>query len=182
MTAMHLLGTVTAVLGLTLLGWLVYQLTGVMARRRRAIDEFDAADSAPIYEGDQMRQLNREMAHAGRVRPLDHLPSEAERTDMLTALRAVCPDCGVDHVDKCAPSALPVVDDYITGEIVAVTDIPSDEQDTGLTTVIMSRLDEFRTDWHWVGGEWHPPAGLTDALGADDWLKQLLLETELVPA
>jgi hypothetical protein len=182
MTAMHLLGTITATIGGLLILWLLH-LTFAWRKRTAAArrDQWAAADHAPITEADQFVADIRAAAADVRTIAMDALPSAEARTELISTLRQDCPDCGIDHTGECMTrpvETVPAIDDYITGEIVAYRDPPTQ---TDLTPVLMSKLREFHSEWHWVGGELFPPTGLVDSLHEDDWLKQLL-EADLVPA
>lgn len=190
MTTEEILKSLMIGTGTVLFAWLLACTVRRLTSGARRADPFLAADNAPIIPGDQLGQLRAEMRRERRpaspsvVPEREHLPSAAERTDMMAALRSDCPSCGTDHIGACAKTELlpelvtasVAVDEYITGEIVS-----RDHTDIDMTSVIQQRLDEFHSEWHRVGDEWHPPTALTDTLDADDWLR-LLLEQELVPA
>lgn len=124
---------------------------GNQARKRRR-----ELEPAEYYGDERAPELPRYRAaelHEDTVR----LPTLAERTQALTALRDVCQYCGLDHVGDCAYSRdlLPAEDDYITGEIVKIIDSAD--------------------DWHWSLGQWVAPARLYERLDPSDWLHELLV-------
>jgi hypothetical protein len=184
MTAMHILVTATATLGGLLILWLLHLVFSWRKRTEVARrDQWAVADHAPITEADAFVRDIRAAAADVRTIAMDTLPSAEARTELITTLREACPRCGIDHTDECADMTRPVetvpaIDDYITGEIVAYHE-PATQTD--LTPVLMSKLNEFHSEWHWVGGELFPPTGLVNSLHDDDWLKQLL-EQDLVAA
>jgi hypothetical protein len=159
-----------AFFGVLLILWSAYRGRIAWARYRVA-DDFAVADRAPVYDGDQMAQLQREIHHdTAQHRTI----GDDEYRTRLMALA------------EPAPVYVPVVDDYITGEIVKISDVPP-HKDT--TTSILARIEEMRTDWHWIENQFHAPTALIDSLpkedwlnpGEPDWLRQLL-QDDLVPA
>lgn len=165
---------ITGTLGVALLAWFAYLGVQRWRTRDERADTWAVADTARTYEMPVVPQIG-----PVRRQPWDRpvLPSQAERTDMMMALRDDCARCGIDHVGDCAAAQATVVfeDDYITGEIVPVSAV-RDPEPSAMDVIIA----EYETEWHTVGGEWEAPAALTRGLRHDDWLLELL--TEKVPA
>lgn len=169
-----------------LIGWLSFRWA--YRRHEEATDSFTRADRTRIYEGNeyarQMERMRREHPleqHAARSSTgAPRLPTYEERTQQLAALS--------DDHQPMAPRAtryrppqpaLPRTrgpmagsDDTITGRVVAITDVPTYRE---RASHLVQRLEEYHTDWHWVGGHLHAPTILTDRLPEGDWLRDLLV-------
>jgi hypothetical protein len=188
-TEVHLIG---AAIGCAILLCMWLGIRWAMRHQEAASDSFTRADRAPIYDGDAYA---RELARMRRERPMaqaarsssgaPRLPTQEERTQQLAALRDDSPAPAPRPLPRTrfnpAPAPSPARSrgpmagsdaDTINGKVVRITDVPTYRE---RASTLVQRLEEYHTDWHWVGGQLHAPTLLTDRLPEGDWLRDLLV-------
>jgi hypothetical protein len=141
--------TAAIVAGALLGGWLFYQLM----RQRSGVLEYVGNDRVAPLPRVRIPELH------GDTR---QLPSLAERTMMLRALRDMCEKCGTDHVGDCAP---PVTGVVVAPEVAAMAVAPP----------VLVPAEPDYGNWTWIGGTLVPPHNLVVSLPAGDWLRDLLV-------
>ncbi len=126
----------------------------VRHRRRRA-DEREYLGDQPYYDeagpGDETAVFEPVRPHLGG------LPEAGTLTDMMAALRTVCPECGVDHTGPVRRPGDPRP--VACQPVPVITDLPAaSEYITGKVVDILAEADQ----WTWRLGRWEPPARIRE--------------------